>query len=103
MLRSALLAIGGVALAAALVLALAAGPLPLVMWLTIVGLALVGGILAERGRYKPPVAERPGPGWVTTGERFIDPQTNQEVTVYYQPASGARRYVGRPAAAPGKD
>jgi hypothetical protein len=94
MLRSALLIVGGGALGLALVAALAGAPFPLVMWLTLVGAALVGGILFERGRYKPATPAHPGPGWIVTDERFVDPESGEEVTVYYQPASGERRYVG---------
>ena len=95
MLRFALLVVGGGALGLALIAALAGAPFPLVMWLTIIGVMLVGGILFERGRYKPAAPDRPGPGWVATGERFIDPESGEEVTVYYQPTSGERRYVAR--------
>jgi hypothetical protein len=65
------------------------------MWLTVVGAALVGGILFEHGRYKPAAPDHPGAGWVATGERFVDPESGREVAVYYQPTSGERRYVGR--------
>jgi len=94
-LRLVLLVIGGGALGLALVAALARAPFPLVMWLTIIGAMLVGGILFERGRYKPAAPGQPGPGWIATGERFIDPQSGEEVAVYYQPTSGERRYVAR--------
>ncbi|HYM73921.1 MAG TPA: hypothetical protein VET89_13140 [Stellaceae bacterium] len=95
MLRSALLVVGGFALAAALVAALAGAPVPLALWLAVIGAMLVGGILFERGRYKPTAPRPPGPGWIATGERFADPESGEEVTVYYQPSSGERRYVGR--------
>ena len=94
-LRSALLLVGIAALAAAFVAAVARAPLGLVIWLAVMGAALVGGILFERGRYKPAAPGHPGPGWVATDERFIDPQTGESVTVYYQPSTGERRYVGR--------
>jgi hypothetical protein len=95
MLRPALLTIGGIALAAALVAMFAGAPFALIFWLLIVGLSLVGGILFERGRYKPATPHHPGPGWVATDERFIDPESGEEVTVYYQATSGERRYVAR--------
>ena len=94
-LRTVLLIVGGVALGAALLTLVAGAPFPVVMWLTILGAMLIGGILFERGRYKPPETGHPGAGWVDTGERFVDPDSGKEVTVYYQPASGERRYVGR--------
>jgi len=34
-----------------------------------------------------------GAGWEATGERFIDPETGKQVTVYYDPKSGQRQYV----------
>lgn len=49
-------------------------------------------VLFERAQYKT-VAERPNPGWEATGERFIDPETGKQVTVYYDPKSGQRQYV----------
>jgi hypothetical protein len=95
MLRAVLLAVGGAALALALAAAICHAPFPLVMWLTVIGIALVGGILFERGRYKPAVSGHPGPGWIATDERFVDPQSGETVTVYYQPSTGERRYIGR--------
>jgi hypothetical protein len=95
MLRTGLLWIGGATLFAAAVAGFSGAPFPLVMWLTLMGAALVGGILFERGRYKPAAPDHPGAGWVATGERFVDPESGRDVTVYYQPASGERRYVGQ--------
>jgi hypothetical protein len=94
MLRAVVLALGFAALGSALLAALCQAPLPLILWLAIVGVALVGGILFERGRYKPSATRHPGPDWQATGERFIDPESGKSVTVYYQPATGERRYVG---------
>jgi hypothetical protein len=93
MLRPILLVVGIAALVGAFAAVAVGAPFGLVFWLAMVGAALVGGLLFERGRYKPATRERPGQGWVATDERFIDPQTGDEVTVYYQPASGERRYV----------
>ena len=95
MLRSVVLVIGVGALVSALIAGLCRAPFPLVLWLTVVGVAFVGGILFERGRYKPATSGHPGAGWIATDERFVDPQTREQVTVYYQPHTGERRYVGR--------
>jgi len=95
MLRKALLGAGLLALAGALVIALRGASFPLVMWLTVLGLALIGGILLERGRYKPSRPGNPGPDWVATGERFVDPDSGETVAVFYQAATGERRYVGQ--------
>jgi hypothetical protein len=95
MLRRTLLAAGAIALVLAAAATLFGAPFPLVLWLAVLGAALVGGILLERGRYKPAAPDRPGPDWVATDERFVDPQSGEEVTVFYRPATGERRYVGR--------
>jgi hypothetical protein len=95
MLRAVLVVVGGVALVSALVAAICRAPFPLVMWLTVIGVVLTGGILFERERYKPAVPGHPGPGWVATNERFVDPQSGEIVTVYYQPSTGERRYIER--------
>ena len=95
MLRLALLILGA-GLTAAVVLAAVLGTVPLAWRLAIPGLVLLFAMLVERRhRYKPIQPGPPGPGWIETPERFVDPETNQEVTVYYQPSSGERRYVGQ--------
>ena len=50
-------------------------------------------ILIERWRYKPLAQRPPGPDWQRTDERFVDPASGEPVTVFYQPATGERRYV----------
>jgi hypothetical protein len=64
LVRSVLFAIGVLLLAAALVAALAGGPVALVVWCGLVGLMLTAGIAFERGRYKANAGGRPGPGWI---------------------------------------
>jgi hypothetical protein len=85
----------GLALAwTALGLALAIAGLPGLPWVMIVsGLILAAAIYFERHRYKPMEDERPGLGWVPTGERFLDPETNEFVTVYFNETTGERRYI----------
>ena len=61
--------------------------------LLVLGLLLILGVLVERWRYRPIEEGRPGPGWIATGERFVDPETGRLVTVFYQPRTGERRYV----------
>jgi hypothetical protein len=53
---------------------------------------LLFGLLVEQWRYKP-LTTRPGPGWVPTDERFVDPESGRLVTVFYKPSTGERRYV----------
>ena len=102
MLRAGLLVFGGVMLAAAAFGALfgcrLAAIIPLAFW----GAILAGGVLIERWRYQPLADNRPGRDWQATPERFVDPETGRLVTVFFNPATGERRYVAddnrRPAA-----
>lgn len=66
------------------------------------GLALIGfgvvillGALFE-GRYGRAQDKPSDAGWEATGERFVDPGSGEIVTVYYQRATGKRRYVRVP-------
>jgi len=65
----------------------------LMLRLALPGLLLIGGALFERWRYKRLQEGRPGPDWVATDERFIDPESGRNVTVYYDSRTGERRYV----------
>jgi hypothetical protein len=94
-LRRVALAIGGVILAIAALLRLAGCPVWLALEVAFPGFVIVGAVLVERWRYKPLESEPPGPDWIATGERFLDPETGKLVTVFYKPATGDRRYVGR--------
>lgn len=86
----------GIALLAAAAFALAAGlPWPLALWLAVLGLAATLGILVERRGDQPTADGHPGPDWVDTGERFLDPETGKAVSVFHHPKTGQRRYVGR--------
>jgi hypothetical protein len=62
--------------------------------LAIFGFVLTFGLLFERYIYKPIRPKPPGPEWERTTERFVDPQSGQSVTVYFNPHTGERRYVG---------
>ncbi len=53
------------------------------------------GVLCERRGDTPVQSRAPGPDWVETGERFIDPETGKAVAVFHHPRTGERRYVGR--------
>jgi hypothetical protein len=57
------------------------------------GAVLVVAVLVERYIYKPIGNEPPGPGWDKTAERFADPRSGKDVTVYFNPTTGQRRYV----------
>ena len=93
MLRIGLFLLGLAALVAGLAFIASGGPLPVVIWLLGFGLVLTLGVAYERMRYKYLAARRPGHGWERTEERFIDPATGKQVTVYFRAADGERMYV----------
>ncbi len=92
-LRAALLIIGLALLGGATATAQAGCGFGVVWRLALPGLVLLSAALFERWRYKRVAGSRPGPGWVATGERFVDPESGKLVTVYYRPSTGERRYV----------
>ncbi len=93
MLRVGLLVFGGVMLAAAAFGALAGWRLAAIIPLALWGAILAGGVLVERWRYQPLADDRPGRDWQATPERFVDPESGRLVTVFFNPATGERRYV----------
>lgn len=78
-----LMAAGGVALWAT-----GAGPALLIM-----GLVVLVTVLVERG-YGHLTRVPLGGNWRPTDEKFVDPESGELVTVWFDPASGERRYVG---------
>jgi len=56
------------------------------------GLLLVG-IAFERRRYGAAQRQPASDAWQETAERFIDDESGRPVTVWFNPASGERRYV----------
>jgi hypothetical protein len=92
-LRNVVLGVGVLMLAAGIIIAGAS--LPGALWLLIAGGVITAGTLLERVIYKPLLRGSPGPGWVKTAERFIDPDTGRPVDVFYNPASGERQYVSQ--------
>lgn len=92
-LRAALLVVGLALLAGAAAFAYAGCGLGVTLRLALPGLLLVVAILFERWRYKHVAGSRPGPEWVATDERFVDPESGKLITVYYLPSTGERRYV----------
>jgi hypothetical protein len=77
-----------------LVLASLGCALPPVLHLAVPGLVLLFALAIERWRYKPLTSGRPGPDWISTDERFVDPESGRLVTVFYKPSTGERRYMG---------
>lgn len=92
MLRAVVFGFGCVLLLGALVAAYCDAS-PLSFQLLVIGLLCAGGVAFERWRYGSTHSARPGPGWESTGERFVDPESNCLVEVYYEPSTGKRRYV----------
>jgi hypothetical protein len=76
LLRAVLLVFGGIMLA---------------VWGAIFAVSV--RVLVERWRYKPLANDRPGRDWQMTPERFVDPESGRLVTVFFNPATGAQRYV----------
>jgi hypothetical protein len=93
LLRAPVLAAGGAMLAAAAAGALACWRSATIFTFAAWGAILIGGVLIERWRYWPLTADRPGPDWQATAERFVDPESGRRVTVFFNPATGERRYV----------
>ena len=59
---------------------------------------LVLGTLWERFYYRG--SERGGAGFQATQERFLDEESGRLVTVWFNPATGERRYVDQGAPPP---
>lgn len=90
MLRNVLLALGLAWLAVGTWLTLydAAG------WpMLILPAVLVAGILFERVHYRGNASEPLDPNWRPTNERFLDEASGRPVTVWFNAATGERRYV----------
>ena len=85
------LTIGIAALLIAIVLLVVGQFFPFGVPLTVVGVGLIASLIYDR-RYKPASKQPIGPGWVDTGERFIDPETNKRVAVFMRPETGERDY-----------
>jgi hypothetical protein len=91
MLRIIVLCLGGLAVAAGALL-LGTGARGPGLNLILIGAVILLGTIFERWRYRqaPP---RAGAHWQRTAERFVDPATGDTMEVYYDPASGERRYL----------
>jgi hypothetical protein len=57
-------------------------------------LIVVIWLLFRKGGYKRvPLDAPPGPDWVLTEERFVDPSSGETLDVWFHPSSGERAYV----------
>jgi hypothetical protein len=66
----------------------------LAIWLGIPALIVLVWFLFRKGGYKrKPLDAPPGPGWVRTEERFVDPSSGETLEVWFDPSSGERAYV----------
>lgn len=93
MLRRAVLAYGLLCLVIAAVLLIALhGLIVAAIYLGVNGALIVAALLLERRRYRPALDRTRGP-WLPTGERFVDPASDQEIEVRYNPVTGQRDYV----------
>jgi len=64
------------------------------VWPTLIAAAvLLAGILFERRRYGAARGRPAGPAWRETTERFVDDASGRPVSVWYNEATGERRYV----------
>jgi hypothetical protein len=64
------------------------------VWPTLIAAAvLLAGILFERRRYGAAQARPAGRAWRETTERFVDDASGRPVSVWYNEATGERRYV----------
>ena len=89
--RAVSLALGIGALFAATELLIVGYYFPFGLPLTFVGIGLILSLIFDK-RYKPADRRPVRPGWVDTGERFIDPETNRHVAVFMRPDTGEREY-----------
>ena len=94
MLRAVVLGLGAILVIVGVILCSSPALRPPGVQLLVLGMLMIAGIVFERWRYRK-VEDTPpaGPQWQKTGERFVDPETGLTMQVYYDPASGERRYV----------
>lgn len=64
------------------------------VWLGILALVVLIWFLFRTAGYKrEPLEAPPGPDWVRTDERFVDPSSGETLEVWFHPPSGERAYV----------
>jgi hypothetical protein len=65
-----------------------------VIWCAVILLPVLIWFLFRSGGYKRvPLDAAPGPDWVPTEERFVDPTSGETLAVWFHPKSGERAYV----------
>jgi membrane protein implicated in regulation of membrane protease activity len=98
-LRGAVLALGGIAVAAGAALLILPAWAP-ALWLLAFGTLVIVSTACEFWRYRPRGSARGG-RWERTGERFEDPTTGERMEVLFDRESGERRYVRQDEPPPG--
>jgi hypothetical protein len=64
------------------------------IWCCAIALPFLIWFAFRKGGYKRvPLDAPPGPDWVLTSERFVDPSSGETLTVWFDPKSGERVYV----------
>ena len=86
--RTVVLLIAVVAIVAGLVLFHAGGGIPLL----VLGALILLTVFLEP-RYRGTLPGLPGPDWQQTSERFRDEESGEWLEVWFNPASGERRYL----------
>ena len=64
------------------------------IWCGAIALPFLIWFAFRKGGYKRvPLDAPPGPDWVLTSERFVDPSSGETLAVWFDPKSGERVYV----------
>lgn len=100
-LRAMIAVIGVIVLSVSMIIIAFGVALAFGLWLLAIGLVLTLGVLFERVHYKRLLSKSPGPGWVATAERFVDPVSDRLVQVFTNPETGERLYVDADATTTG--
>ena len=65
-----------------------------IIWLGgLVLVTLIWFFFRSGGYKRVPLDAPPGPDWVKTDERFVDPSSGESLAVWFHPKSGERAYV----------
>ena len=64
------------------------------LWLAVIIAVVLAWAFFRQGGYKrDALTAPPGPGWVKTDERFVDPTSGETLDVWFDPKTGERAYV----------
>ena len=64
------------------------------LWLAVItAVVLVWAFFRQGGYKRDALTTPPGPGWVKTEERFVDPTSGETLDVWFDPKTGERAYV----------